>query len=150
MIEEKLGIITNVKITTVPSKASDGADIKIPICEFKVESGDVDYDTIEKYFPDIYAHLNVNGRRNVINTCKFDCKMYDLNFEFFRQAKGEEKSEDIKKYLYEKITLDSVTVSYKENIPTFGFVLRKQIEKTDFYLSNAAKINLYFTLNYSE
>lgn len=145
MIEEKLGIVSSAKIATIGGECSDGNKVKLPIFEFKLESSDLDKDVIKKYFPDIYEHIK-QEKSSLLNA-EFDCRMFDLAFNFTRQAKGEDKQRDMLTYQYAKISLVKVKVIFKENIPTYCFTLHKEIEKEDYYISNvASKVNIIFSL----
>ena len=144
MIENKLGLISYMKAITVNALASDDSKIKTCLHEFKLETSDVDLEMIEIHFPEVFKHLNPED--NSLENAKLRCRRRNLNFVFNRIPGKEEKAEDMPKYSYEKLVLTHVTVSYKENIPTFGLVMQKTIEQSDFYLSNANKILVQFSL----
>lgn len=145
MIEEKLGIITGTKIITVKGFADDGSEIKIPLCEFKIDTSDIDSDIISEHFPEIKKHLNEED--NSIESVKFSCKRFDLSFSFTHVAIGEEKQSDMVKYEFDHINLTQINLSYKNvNIPTYQFVFEKNIDKNDYYLSNANKVKIRFNL----
>jgi hypothetical protein len=129
MLGEKIvGKLTGVKAGIETTEQIDGSKEKKPIYEIKIESSDIDYAELNQFAPNISTVMLA-----IQPYCFKSCNFGEFNGKYRLKlwARGEENNlpglDCDGEYVYVEIT--NFSVSIRENIPTFTFVLAMDMAK---------------------
>lgn len=131
MLNERFtGMITSVAASIRTAKQPDGQKVKEGIYKVKLESADIDYNSISKFNSNISSTLlniqpapfkSVNfGDQKVFKLC---ADLYSEEEDGVNQRTGEDEIEGNADARYEEVEITNLTVSIKDNIPIYIFVL---------------------------
>ncbi len=139
MMNEKLGgFITGVSAGVKNVKAEDGSKFKVGTYKVKLEANDLDYDTVAKFNPSISATL-LNIQPMPFKSVNFgDQTVFNMNISFYRddedvanERTSEQEMNDESDAEYGGVLITNLTVSVKENIPVYLFLLEIPMQGHD-------------------
>lgn len=144
------GIITSVS-AGVNSKKVDGVKIKEGVYRIKIESNDIDYESMAKFNSSISSTLlniqpmpfrSVNfGDQSVMN---LDLYLYGMEEEdeanrgVYKELDGEADSK------FRRVKIKNLTVTNKANIPTYVLMLEIPMESDPKFLFSHIKSKVNF------
>jgi hypothetical protein len=131
MLNEKfLGMITSVSAGIKTIKDSDGTKIKMGVYNVKLESADIDYESVSKFNPNISATL-LNIQPMPFKSINFgDQSAFRMMINFFSETEesianrtAEDEKNDQADAAYGNVLIKTLVVTVKENIPIYIFSL---------------------------
>lgn len=131
MLNEKfLGMVTSVSAGIKTIKDSDGTKIKMGVYNVKLESADIDYESIAQFNPNISATL-LNIQPMPFKSINFgDQSAYRMMINFYSESEetiagktAEDEKNDQPDAAYGNVLIKSLVVTVKENIPIYIFTL---------------------------
>ncbi len=131
MLNEKIqGFITGVSAGVKTVKDEDGSKFKIGTYKVKLESAEIDYESIARFNPSISATLlniqpipfkSVNfGDQSAIN---MSIRFYKEDEESINEKTSTQEMSSEANAEYSSVMINNLTVTVKENIPVYQFLL---------------------------
>lgn len=141
--EKFLGEIQSVSAGIITVKDTDGTKIKQGVYKVKLSSADIDYKSIEKFNPNISATL-LNIQPLPMAGINFgDQSAYRMQLNLFAETQELFENKDLEAN-YGNILIKNLTVTIKENIPTYIFSLELPIQSDGRFLFKNIKQRISF------
>lgn len=129
--KEFTGMISSVSAKSKTVKAEDGTKMKLDVLKVKLESADIDYESIAEFNPSISSTL-LNLQPMPFRAVNFgDQSLYAMMLTI----KLNEEMENPVEERYGHVTIPNLTINVRDNIPVFSFTLEiPTIYNSDFVL----------------
>ncbi len=131
MLDEKfIGFITGVSAGFKTVKNEDGSKERFGIYKVKLESSEIDYEAVARFNPSISATL-LNIQPMPFKSINFgDQTVFNMNIKFYKdededanERTAEQEMNDESDAEYGNVMITNLTVSVKDNIPVYLFLL---------------------------
>jgi hypothetical protein len=142
------GIITAVSASTKKSKNEDGTTSYIPTCKFKVQTDEIDYETLAKSYPSVSATLLNIQPMPFVNVDFGDISMFNMNISMFKVDEDKVGQDtDEPDAFYKNIRIKDLKVKNVANMPVYLFTVEMVIENSITFLFNNVKHPINFKFN---
>jgi len=141
------GKIISVSAGTKKQKNEDGTVSYTPLCKFKIESDDIDYDSLAKFNSSVSATL-LNIQPMPFKDVDFgDLSMFGLCLDLFKLEDADSHNKEVPDAFYKNVRIKDLKVKNKANIPIYIFSFEMVIENSISFLFNNVKseVNFKFT-----
>ena len=139
MLDEKfIGFITGVSAGMKTVKDEDGSKFKVGTYKLKLECSELDYEAVARFNPSISATL-LNIQPMPFKSVNFgDQSVINMNISFYRDEEedanertSEQEMNDESDAEYGGVMITNLTVSVKDNIPVYLFLLEIPMQGHD-------------------
>jgi len=128
--KEFTGMISSVSAKSKTVKAEDGTKMKLDVLKVKLESADIDYESIAEFNPSISSTL-LNIQPMPFRAVNFG---YQYIYAMMLTIKLNEEIE-LSEEKYGHVVIPNLTINVRDNIPVFSFTLEiPTIYNSDFVL----------------
>jgi len=150
MINEKfLGVVTGIKADVESVTEPDGTKCKLPIYSFKIESADIDYESINKFNPAI-STVMLAIQPMPFTSIKFgEQSAQKLSLNVWATTDEQNNLPAIESDAsYANVKITDLSVAVKENIPTYVFSFSMLMSENNAnFLFKAVKQKIEFELS---
>jgi len=152
MLNEKfIGIITSCKAGVKKVKLEDGTKALLGTHIIKVESSDIDYESMAKWNPSISGTL-LNIQPMPFKAVNFgDQSELNLQVNFYGEEPDEVESRTVADNLldeadakYGNVMITNLSVVITDNIPTYIFLMEIPVSYSGKFLYNSVKSKISF------
>ncbi len=144
------GIITSVSAGMI-TKKNDGVKTKEGVYRIKLESNDIDYESMAKFSPSVSSTL-LNIQPMPFRAVNFgDQTVFNLDLYLYGAEEEDEQNRGTYKdleaspdALFKRVKIKNLTVSNKTNIPHYIFTLEIPMESDGKFLFSHLKSKINF------
>ncbi|MCK4981130.1 MAG: hypothetical protein KAS62_12090 [Candidatus Delongbacteria bacterium] len=149
--EQFTGSITSVSAGLKTKKLEDGSKVKIGVYKVKLASNDIDYESMAKFDASISAIL-LHIQPMPFQSINFgDQSVYNMNLHLSGETEEDEfnrtvadEMEDVADASFGHVLIKNLSVTIKEDIPTYVFSLEIPMVSEAKFLFTHLKTNIRF------
>ncbi|MDA3837375.1 MAG: hypothetical protein PF574_00145 [Candidatus Delongbacteria bacterium] len=149
--EQFTGTITSVSAGIKTNKLEDGTKVKIGVYKVKLASNDIDYESMAKFNASISSTL-LNIQPIPFQSINFgDQSVYNMNLHLSGETEEDEFNRTVSEEIADEgdasfghVMIKNLSVTVKEDIPTFVFSLEIPMVSEAKFLFTHLKTNIRF------
>lgn len=143
------GTITAVSASTKKSKNEDGSVSYVPMCKFKIQTDEIDYETLAKSYPNISSTLLNIQPMPFVNVDFGNVSLFNMSVSLYKSGEGAELGHDTENAdaFYKNVMIKDLKVKNVGNVPVYLFTLEMVIENSITFLFNNVKHPINFKFN---